>query len=169
MESIYINWSETEDYEMTGAQLMQQKAEEEKEALNKEGKDAQADEIYPDDIYEENCPVMNYGYPLDRDNISDDIIIKVCKETNCTIISNEDQYFLALTGGGMNLTQDIVYAYFLVYGYVPYNVVYDMSYQRGLSISKSKFDVLSLEIIKTLEQEKRSIENKLKELKFSQN
>jgi len=71
---------------------------------------------------EEYIPMMNYIYPLpDNFNSSDDDFKKlVDKMSAVTLVCliEEESYFLALTGGGMNLSWEICEAY-MILGYLP--------------------------------------------------
>ena len=63
-------------------------------------------------------------------------IIKVCRETPLTVMYNEDDdtYYLALTGGGMDLSQSIVRAYQILEKWVPISLLRNMSKQPELSV-----------------------------------
>jgi len=65
-------------------------------------------------------PMMNYAYPLET-TPDDEKILEVVKRTCCTVMynSNEDTYYIALCGGGMNLSQDIALAYNILEKWVP--------------------------------------------------
>lgn len=80
-------------------------------------------------------PMMLYAYPLNFEP-DDDKIIKVCTRTNCTVVENTEsnEYFLALSGGGMNLSQDIGLAYLILEGRIPTALLFEISTQPELSI-----------------------------------
>ncbi len=46
-----------------------------------------------------------------------------------------EEYFLALTGGGMDLSQDIALAYIIAQGWIPTALAYEVSTQPELSVS----------------------------------
>jgi hypothetical protein len=77
---------------------------------------------------------MNYAYPLEI-TPDDEKIIEVCKRTNCTVMykNDEDAYYLALCGGGMNLSQDIALAYNILERWIPLELALSVSTQDGLS------------------------------------
>jgi hypothetical protein len=65
---------------------------------------------------EDFMPMMNYIYPLpDNFEVPDDVKDKL---NNTTIVEIEDEYFLALTGGGMDLSWEICESYINL-GYYP--------------------------------------------------
>ena len=65
---------------------------------------------------EEYIPMMNYLYPLgDSFDVPDDFRDKL---NNTTIVQMDDKYFLALTGGGMDMTWEICESYINL-GYCP--------------------------------------------------
>jgi hypothetical protein len=96
-------------------------------------------------------PMMNYAYPLYCSfNLDDDLqkILKVVHETNCTVMynSDEDAYYLALCGGGMDLSQDIAFAYFIMERWIPYALLMNVCTQPELSISGSNWKKLAREM-----------------------
>ncbi|VGO13899.1 hypothetical protein PDESU_02456 [Pontiella desulfatans] len=61
-------------------------------------------------------PMMNYMYPLGESfEVPDDFRAKL---VNTTIIQMDDEYYLALTGGGMDMTWEICES-FINLGYYP--------------------------------------------------
>ena len=80
-------------------------------------------------------PMMNYAYPLET-TPSEEAILKVVNETNCTVMynSDEDSYYLALTGGGMDLSQDIAVAYQIIESWLPKDLIGEVCTQPELSI-----------------------------------
>ena len=92
-------------------------------------------------VCEDDCqPMMNYGYLLETVP-SEEAILKVCEETNCTVMYNEeeDAYYLALCGGGMDLSQDIALAYNIIERWVPYDLALSVCTQPDFSQYGSKF------------------------------
>ncbi len=68
---------------------------------------------------------MLYVYALDGEP-SEDEIASVCDRTACTVLERRDrdgegtgEYFLALCGGGMDLSQDVALAYVLAGERIP--------------------------------------------------
>jgi hypothetical protein len=95
-------------------------------------------------------PMMLYCYPLQFEP-SEKQIIKTCLNTNCTIVQDRhtEEFFLALTGGGMNLSQDIALAYLYTDGRIPYALALNVSKQPGLSVSRKDF----LKVAKKIKEE----------------
>ena len=88
------------------------------------------------DISEDSCePMMNYGYPLHH-LPDDEQILAIAKETCLTVMENEDtgECYLVLCGGGMDLSQQIAKAY-MICGYVPDALAFNVSTQYGLNLS----------------------------------
>jgi hypothetical protein len=115
------------------------------------------------EIYEDSAiPMMNYLYPLEFKDYEDEKIIKVVKETNCTILENSDtgELFLALCGGGMDLSQDVGLSYIILEKWIPENLIGEIINQKGFSISEKNFKILKCEII----EQSKSYSEKFKEL-----
>jgi hypothetical protein len=89
---------------------------------------------------DESFPMMLYAYPIYNDP-SDQEILEVCLETCCTVVEDNDtgDCYLALCGGGMDLSQDIALAYVLVQGWVPASLALEVCTQYGLSKSGDKW------------------------------
>lgn len=90
---------------------------------------------------EDSCiPMMNYAYPLETTPEEKDIL-KVCQETNLTVMYNneEDKYYLVLCGGGMDLSQEIALAYNILEKWIPLELALQVSTQDGLNVSGKKF------------------------------
>jgi len=154
MKSITTDWS-NEKWEMIGAQLMEQKERERLENCthgNQNLDSCDECECYPDQVADENYPMMNYAYPLHSEPGSDDIIT-VCKETNCTVVQDNEtgDFYLALTGGGMDLSQDIAYAYIICDGCIDWDMLTDISLQIGLSASKKQMKVILEQLDKQID------------------
>ncbi len=84
---------------------------------------------------EDSCePMMNYAYPLET-TPDDKAILKVCKDTNCTVMYNteEDKHYLALCGGGMDLSQCIAMAYFIIEKWIPLDLALQVCTQPNIS------------------------------------
>lgn len=63
-------------------------------------------------------PMMNYRYPLpDYDGVPEDDQVKL-RDTCLVLVEFDGEYFLALSGGGMDLSWEIARAYMLL-GYLP--------------------------------------------------
>lgn len=120
MRSIYVDWSRaygSDIWDFVGRSVLREKEQ-----------DEDSDRGYP---------MMNYAYPLDYFNGDETIIKRIVRETNCTVVYNtqEDTYYLALTGGGMDLSQDIAKAYMIAQGYIEWDMLHDVSINGPLSVS----------------------------------
>ncbi|GAG61498.1 unnamed protein product, partial [marine sediment metagenome] len=118
------------------------------------------------DISEDSCePMMNYAYPLHHEPTEEEIL-RVVKETSLTIIENQDtgDWFLGLCGGGMDLSQSIGYAY-LICGYIPDALAFNVSSQYGLNISGKKYFELMNKVIDSLQNSQEAYKNKIKRIK----
>lgn len=142
MKSMHVDWASeycNDTWEFVGRHVL----EEEKglwSADNPEG-------ISEDDGY----PIYNYAYPLFSDSIENKLILRVCEETNCTIVcdTKDDSYYLALTGCGMDLSQDIALAYMIVDGCIDWDFLESVYISGPLSVSKSNY----IKILKELERQ----------------
>lgn len=104
------------------------------------------------DISEDSCqPMMNYAYPLET-TPDDDKILEAVKQTNCTVMGNTQtgEYFLALCGGGMDLSQDIALAYVILERWIPTDLILQVNKQRAFSISEKNYRTLKKAIIEQL-------------------
>jgi hypothetical protein len=119
-------------------------------------------------VYEDTAtPIMNYLYPLELDNFEKDKILKVVQETNCTILENTEtnEWFLALCGGGMDLSQDIALAYVILEKWIPTDLLTSVEKQPCLSIGKKKYKILAREVIRQLRHSELRLKQKHKEWK----
>lgn len=80
------------------------------------------------------APMMNFIYPLDYDGfITGDEgtqkRIKIASETNCVCVQNTktDEWFLTLTGGGMDLSPSIAYAYVIAQKWLPLELLQELN------------------------------------------
>lgn len=161
MNSQFVDWSEVEwgnKWECLGASLI---GEKERERLskcphgNKDNGHCDECDCYPDDRENENYPMMNYAYPLfHKTEIPNEKIIEVCENTNCTVLYNikEDAYYLALTGGGMDLSQDIAKAYLIIDGCF-WDILNDIYMSGALSVNEKDFKMILMEMRRELEIE----------------
>jgi hypothetical protein len=159
MKSINVDWSNEnifDRWEFTGANLIRDKEFERLGKVckhgNKDGGSCDECQIYPDETADNNNPMMNYAYPLFSSNVSDEKILKVCKETNCTVLYNtdEDKYYLALTGGGMDLSQDIALAYMIIDDCIEWDMLEDVYISGPLSVGKDKYKKILKQLQKQL-------------------
>lgn len=121
-------------------------------------------------------PMMLYAYPLYSEP-SEQEIIDVCTKTNCTVVRNNetDEYCLALSGGGMDLSQDIALAYMLCGERIPSALAYNVCTQPGLSVSIKNYKKIMREIKRTLTNDIwnyrrhiKDINSRLKDLKVKE-
>lgn len=112
-------------------------------------------------------PMMNFGYPLYKDSFSDKEILNVVKKTNCTVMENNDsgEYFLALCGGGMDLSQDIALAYILLEERIPDELIHNLCLQPDFSVGRKEFKLLMRLCLKYLQQEIGNAQYKMQEIK----
>lgn len=102
------------------------------------------------DISEDSCePMMNYAYPLET-TPDDDKILKVVKETCLTVMEKDGKYFLALCGGGMDLSQSIGLAYVFIENWIPEDLIGSISNQKGLSVGGDNWKLLRSKVIEQL-------------------
>ncbi len=137
--SISVDDWRDERWAMTGREIMYSLLSEDGTAQNKEiQQDAKDIGCDADTLIcgraDENCPMMNYAYPLNG-RPSDEQIIEICEETNCTVVEDTKtgDFFLALSGGGMDLSQDVAMAYIIAENHVPPALALNVSTQEGLS------------------------------------
>jgi hypothetical protein len=134
--SISVNDWNHEEWEFTGMDVMRSFYEANPKEAEKDGHelDEGGNVKYLDEIIEDFFPMMLYAYPLDSEPPTMKII-KLCRNTNCTVVMKRDteDYFLALTGGGMDLSQDIAMAYIIAEDFVPASLAMEVSTQEGLS------------------------------------
>lgn len=114
-------------------------------------------------------PMMNYYYPLELDP-TEEKIIEVCKRTNCTVMykegeNSEDIWALALTGGGMNLSQDIALAYMICEKWIPKDLLFSVCTQPALSVSKEDWNEIANRVLEQIGLERSDLDRKEKEWK----
>lgn len=96
-------------------------------------------------------PMMNFAYPLDN-KPTDAQIYEVVKRTNCSVMYNResDEYVLVLCGGGMDLSQDIAFAYSLASFRIPFDLCMEVCEQKELSIRGEDWELLKKAMQKSL-------------------
>ena len=90
--------------------------------------------------------MMNYVYPLDHDGmVTDAKRTKIASETACVLVQKmeTEEWFIALTGGGMNLSPDIAYAYVIAQKWLPTGFMYslDVRYCKN-ELGEEQFETL---------------------------
>jgi hypothetical protein len=136
--SISVDWSEQSDkWEMTGANVMREFYENNPKEAKKDGHDVERGKVkYIDEVIDGFYPMMNYAYPLET-TPDEDKIIELCRETCLTVVYNndDDTHYLALCGGGMDLSQSIARAYQLIEKWIPVSLLTEICTQPELSVS----------------------------------
>ena len=123
--------------------------------------------------------MMNYLYPLDHKGMIEEESydeesteankqrrIKIASETNCVAVENLEtgDWFLALTGGGMDLSPSIGYAYYIAQKWLPVELLIQ-DLKAGWckdSLSSEHFEELKAVVIEQLKMEKSRIDEQLK-------
>lgn len=116
-------------------------------------------------------PMMMFAYPLYCDydlNDKEDLakILRVVNETNCTVMYNgdEDTYYLALCGGGMDLSQDIALAYVIMERWIPFALLMNVCTQPELSVGGDNWLKLATEMVDQLLHYSKQADSKQKEI-----
>lgn len=141
--SIRANWQEENKWNFTGREVM----------LEKKGEYSEDNQ---DGLSEDSeFPMMNYAYPL-WGRPSDEEIVAVCEQTNCTVVEDDEsgEFYLALTGGGMDLSQDIALAYVLCDTRIPAALAFEVSKQYGLSKSGKNWYLVAEKVMASLSVER---------------
>ena len=114
-------------------------------------------------------PMINFLYPLELSDFEDSKILKVVKETNCTVIENSEtgEWFLTLCGGGMDLSQDIAFAFQILETWLPSDLIRNVCKQPGLSLGIKNYKSLAKGMIKQFKIEEAQNKEKAKEWKES--
>ena len=164
MESRYVDWWEAfkdDEWDCLGRYVMEEQKGEWSED-NPEGID-----------YDDYMPIYNYAYPLHLSSLDENKVIRICEETNCTVVNNteEDELYLALCGCGMNMSQSIALAYMIAYsfgdneyGRIPDHMLFDVYKSGALSVSRKKFRHIIKALIEGFKSLKRSCEKEIERL-----
>jgi len=110
-------------------------------------------------------PMMNYIYPLELDCFDDEKILEVVEKTNCTVIENEEtgEWFLAICGGGMDLSQDIALAYHILEKWVPFELAMQVCTQKNLSLSGKNWERMRDAVVASLKKDRDNAEFRIKQ------
>lgn len=173
--SINVDWSEEyEQWENIGASYMREFYEAHPKEAEEMGYEVEHGEVkYLDELLATYEPMMNYAYPLQCDpTVFDDgkeKIIKVCSKTNLTVMYKEDEdcYYLALTGGGMDLSQDIARAYQIMETWVPVSLLSEVSKQPELSVYGKAWFEMAKQIRRQTKMEISSLQRSNKQWALS--
>jgi len=165
--SISVDWSDyySKGWENVGRSILeescthktQDKSEEPETNVRYSGYCSECD-ISEDDAE----PMMNYAYPLTTEPSEEDIL-KVVKNTCLTVMEKEGEYFLALCGGGMDLSQQIALAYVLIENWIPEDLISEVSTQKGLSVGGENWKLLRSKMIKQLNNYQEKFKRKAEE------
>ena len=167
MESRFVDWREAfkgDEWDCLGRAVMEEKKGEWAED-NPEG-------LEGDDY----MPICNFAYPLGLSRLEEDEdkIFGICSETNCTVVYNkeEEAYYLALCGCGMDMSQSIALAYMIAYAYgdekfgrIPDHMLFDVYKSSPLSVSKEQFAHIQIALVEGYKNLKQSCERELESLK----
>ena len=161
--SISVDWGDESNFDKwrnIGQETMREFYEEKPKAAIEDGHDVEDGEVtYLDEVLDSWSPMMNYAYPLVCDpTIFDDgtaRIIKVCRETCLTVMYNddEDSYYLALCGGGMDLSQSIALAYQILENWIPVSLLSEVSKQPELAVHGSAWLGMAQQIRRQMRME----------------
>ena len=161
MESRYVDWWEAfkdDEWDCLARHVMEEKKGEWSED-NPEG-------LEGDDY----MPIYNYAYPLEFSNLEENKIVRICEETNCTVVYNEgeDALYLALCGCGMDMSQSIALAYMIAYSYgneeygrIPDHLLFDVYKSSPLSVGKEQFKHIQKALTKGLKASNKVVNENL--------
>jgi len=159
--SISIDEWNFEDWEYIGRNIMYEYYEKHPKEAEDEGFELEDGKVkYLDELVDREMPMMLYAYPI-YDTYTPEYepekftkrVIEVCRSTNCTVVKkiDTDEYFLALTGGGMDLSQDIALAYIIIDSIIPDALANQVCTQYGLSVSGGHWFRVMVECKRALE------------------
>ncbi len=156
MYSIFVDWREeyernSEKWENVGRRIIEEECPhlDHRDDNNMRYKGWCTDCGYSEDSA---YPMMNYAYPLET-HPDDDKVLEVLEKTNCTVMYNteDDKYYLALTGGGMDLSQDIARAYQIIENWIPMDLLINVCTQPELSMHGKEWRAMAQQILKQLD------------------
>ena len=169
MKSRYVNWRDDDtrrNWDFVGAELVYDRELKKLSQCphgNAEREYCDECKCYPDDSRQDNRPAMNFAYPLFCEP-DEEKIAKVCEETACTVVLNlqDDSYYLALTGCGMDMSQSIALAYIIADGCIDWDLLDDIYISGAFSVTEEDFQI----VLNEMERQLRiSINNKTQKLK----
>ena len=103
-------------------------------------------------------PIYNYIYPINW-VYDQEIQIKILKETNCSLVKNNytNDWFICLTGCGMDLTPEIAYTYCICDKDIPHWILkaLSVSYCRE-SLNSGQFQKLATYILQQVERDQNT-------------
>lgn len=172
--SISVDDWNYEKWEFVGRDLMYDYYTEHPEKAIEQGYelDENGEVKYLNELVDREFPMMLYAYPIYTSLFEYDYeefkkrVIKLCLTTNCTVVKkiDTDEYFLALTGGGMDLSQDIALAYLIIDEVIPSALAYNVCTQYGLSVSGDSWSKIMLACKDSLESSVNYYNNKIERI-----
>jgi hypothetical protein len=155
METISVDWSEElkdcEKWENHGRSIAEENCKHKDQDNGNETNMRYSGYCDKCGFGEDSCqPMMNYAYPL-RYLPDEDKILKIVKDTCLTVMENTEteEYYLALCGGGMDLSQSIALAYLIAENRIPYSLCLEVCTQPCLSVGKKEY----FKIMRAVKQE----------------
>ena len=111
-------------------------------------------------------PMMNYAYPL-HDCPTTQTIFKIHEKTNLTVVREEatGECFLALTGAGMDFSQDIAMAYIIAENRVPLDLAREVCVECPLTQHGEAYEKVLREcksMLEGVEYQTKKIDKSLK-------
>jgi hypothetical protein len=162
--SIHVDWTSESSFsrwENEGQRVMRELYEENPKEAQRDGHDVEKEDgkltvKYLGEVLNNWRPMMNYAYPLET-TPSDDEILKVCRETCLTVMKDtedwDDKYYLALCGGGMDLSQSIARAYQIIENWIPVALLTEVCKQPELSVHGKNWLTMARQIRKQIKME----------------
>jgi len=110
---------------------------------------------------ERTHPIYNFVHLLEI-TPKDEDVLEVCLKTNCSVIydNENDKYYIALTGCGMDMSQDIAYAYLKLQRWIPEDFISRVCKQKGLTIGGEMW----AELKKAIVEQSKTYEDRFKQL-----
>jgi hypothetical protein len=157
VKSMYVDWQSEfskKEWEFVGRQVLL--------FIKGEWSEKNPGGVSEDDGY----PIYNYAYPLHRDHFNEETVLEICEVTNCTVVysNQQDKYFLALTGCGMDMSQDIALAYLIADGCIDWDMLEDVYIAGPLSVSQENYLRLMRELDRQLGIEIGNLKSRHKEV-----
>ena len=107
-------------------------------------------------------PMMNYAYPVNCELNNEN----AKKALDCGLFlfqhPKDNEIYMSLTGGGMDLSQNILLAYLETTGYIPFEWATDFRQDYRSTISKKDHKRVAKACLLRLQIEKRVIKEKIK-------
>ena len=171
MFNLYVNWSDEDilkTWDFIGAGIVYQyeyKRLQECPHGNQNLRYCDECECFPEIREADNKPAVNFVYPLVK-KPSAGKILRVCNETSCTVIRNldDENYYLALTAAGMDLSQDIALAYIIADGQIHWDMLEDIYTTKVFSVTEKDYQTVLKKLEEQLKFSIKRRQTKLKEV-----